>query len=208
MKMVEKKLNRSCSTKNFKIKFLRDVKLKNVILNIIYVIIMICVLYNVIFFINTTISKKEYFMLYGISLLCMNNDLMEDDIRRNDLVIIKEVKESNKNDLQDGDIIAYELNGKIRINKINHFEQEEYVTKSNKNYYEDIERISINQIIGKKVVNIPLLGLVLNFLKSPIANILTLIFLIIIFYYNRYIFTKKKERIRKKKKMMRDKNNI
>ena len=126
---------------------------------------------------------------------------MEDDIQKNDLVIVKEVKESNTNELQDGDIIAYELNGKVRINKINHLEQEGYVTKSNKNYYQDIEKISINQIIGKKVINIPLLGLLLNILQSPIADIFTLIFLIIIFYYNRYMFRKQKERIRKKKKM-------
>lgn len=199
--MTKRKLNRIKSARNSKIKFLQNAKLKKVLLNLIYAIIMICVLYNVIFFINTTISKKEYFKLYGISLFCMKSDLMEDDIQKNDLVIVKEVKESNTNELQDGDIIAYELNGKVRINKINHLEQEGYVTKSNKNYYQDIEKISINQIIGKKVINIPLLGLLLNILQSPIADIFTLIFLIIIFYYNRYMFTKQKERIRKKKKM-------
>ena len=201
MKMIKRKLNRIKSARNSKIKFLQNAKLKKVLLNLIYAIIMICVLYNVIFFINTTISKKEYFKLYGISLFCMKSDLMEDDIQKNDLVIVKEVKESNTNELQDGDIIAYELNGKVRINKINHLEQEGYVTKSNKNYYQDIEKISINQIIGKKVINIPLLGLLLNILQSPIADIFTLIFLIIIFYYNRYMFRKQKERIRKKKKM-------
>ena len=201
MKMTKRKLNRIKSARNSKIKFLQNAKLKKVLLNLIYAIIMICVLYNVIFFINTTISKKEYFKLYGISLFCMKSDLMEDDIQKNDLVIVKEVKESNTNELQDGDIIAYELNGKVRINKINYLEQEGYVTKSNKNYYQDIEKISINQIIGKKVINIPLLGLLLNILQSPIADIFTLIFLIIIFYYNRYMFTKQKERIRKKKKM-------
>ena len=201
MKMIKRKLNRIKSARNSKIKFLQNAKLKKVLLNLIYAIIMICVLYNVIFFINTTISKKEYFKLYGISLFCMKSDLMEDDIQKNDLVIVKEVNESNTNELQDGDIIAYELNGKVRINKINHLEQEGYVTKSNKNYYQDIEKISINQIIGKKVINIPLLGLLLNILQSPIADIFTLIFLIIIFYYNRYMFRKQKERIRKKKKM-------
>ena len=199
--MIKRKLNRIKSARNSKIKFLQNAKLKKVLLNLIYAIIMICVLYNVIFFINTTISKKEYFKLYGISLFCMKSDLMEDDIQKNDLVIVKEVNESNTNELQDGDIIAYELNGKVRINKINHLEQEGYVTKSNKNYYQDIEKISINQIIGKKVINIPLLGLLLNILQSPIADIFTLIFLIIIFYYNRYMFRKQKERIRKKKKM-------
>ena len=57
--MTKRKLNRIKSARNSKIKFLQNAKLKKVLLNLIYAIIMICVLYNVIFFINTTISKKK-----------------------------------------------------------------------------------------------------------------------------------------------------
>lgn len=187
--------------KKGKIKFLQKIKFKRVVLNFIYAIILICILYNVIFSINTSISKKEYFKLYGISLFCMKTDLMEDDISKNDLIIVKEVEDK---DLQDGDIIAYEVNGKIRINKIMYYEQEEYTTKSNKNYYPDIEKTTINKIVGKNIVNIPFLGLVLEFLQSKIASIFTLIILILIFLYNRYMYTKKKERGRKKRKIERD----
>lgn len=187
--------------KKGKIKFLQKIKFKRVVLNFIYAIIVICILYNVIFSINTSISKKEYFKLYGISLFCMKTDLMKDDISKNDLIIVKEVEDK---DLQDGDIIAYEVNGKIRINKIMYYEQEEYTTKSNKNYYPDIEKTAINKIVGKNIVNIPFLGLVLELLQSKIASIFTLIFLILIFWYNRYMYTKKKERGRKKRKIERD----
>lgn len=187
--------------KKGKIKFLQKIKFKRVVLNFIYAIILICILYNVIFSINTSISKKEYFKLYGISLFCMKTDLMEDDISKNDLIIVKEVEDK---DLQDGDIIAYEVNGKIRINKIMYYEQEEYTTKSNKNYYPDIEKTAINKIVGKNIVNIPFLGLVLELLQSKIASIFTLIILILIFLYNRYMYTKKKERGRKKRKIERD----
>lgn len=198
-----KKLEKIKRDKNFKIKFLQDAKFKKIILNIIYVIIMICVLYNVIFSINTSISQKEYFKLYGISLFCMKTDLMEDDIRKNDLVVIKEL-----DDMQSGDIIAYEINGKIRINKIEYLDEEGYATKSNKNYYLDIEKITSNQIIGKKVVNIPFWGLVLNLLQSKIFSFLVLIFLLLVFWYNRNVYTKKKERERKKKKIYKEKNKI
>ena len=131
----------------------------------------------------------------------MKTDLMEDDISKNDLIIVKEVEDK---DLQDGDIIAYEVNGKIRINKIMYYEQEEYTTKSNKNYYPDIEKTAINKIVGKNIVNIPFLGLVLELLQSKIASIFTLIFLILIFWYNRYMYMKKKERVRKKKRIEKD----
>ena len=186
--------------KKEKIKFLHEVKLKRVVLSCIYVIIAICVLYNIIFSINTSISKKEYFKLYGISFFGMKTDLMKEDINKNDLVIVKEVEDKN---LQKGDIIAYEVNGKIRINKIID-EQEGYMTKSNRNYYPDIEKITINQIVGKKIVNIPLLGLVLELLQSKIASVVALLFLIVVFSYNRYMYTKKKERGRKKRRIKKD----
>lgn len=191
--------------KKGKIKFLQKVKLKKIILNCIYVIIAICVLYNIIFSINTSISKKEYFKLYGISLFCMKTDLMEEDINENDLIIVKEVEDK---ELQNGDIIAYEVNGKIRINKIMYYEQEEYTTKSNKNYYPDIEKTTINKIVGKKIINIPFIGLVLELLQSKIASVFTLLFLIVIFSYNRYMYTKKKERGRKKREIERTGKNI
>lgn len=190
--------------KKGKIKFLQKVKLKKIILNCIYVIIAICVLYNIIFSINTSISKKEYFKLYGISLFCMKTDLMEEDINENDLVIVKEVEDK---ELQNGDIIAYEVNGKIRINKIID-DQEGYMTKSNKNYYPDIEKTTINKIVGKKIINIPFIGLVLELLQSKIAGVFTLFFLIVIFSYNRYMYTKKKERGRKKREIERTGKNI
>lgn len=190
--------------KKGKIKFLQKVKLKKIILNCIYVIIAICVLYNIIFSINTSISKKEYFKLYGISLFCMKTDLMEEDINENDLIIVKEVEDK---ELQNGDIIAYEVNGKIRINKIID-DQEGYMTKSNKNYYPDIEKTTINKIVGKKIINIPFIGLVLELLQSKIASVFTLLFLIVIFSYNRYMYTKKKERGRKKREIERTGKNI
>ena len=190
--------------KKGKIKFLQKVKLKKIILNCIYVIIVICVLYNIIFSINTSISKKEYFKLYGISLFCMKTDLMEEDINENDLIIVKEVEDK---ELQNGDIIAYEVNGKIRINKIID-DQEGYMTKSNKNYYPDIEKTTINKIVGKKIINIPFIGLVLELLQSKIASVFTLLFLIVIFSYNRYMYTIKKERGRKKREIGRTGKNI
>ena len=165
-------------------------------LNSVYCIIGISILYNTIFLINTTISKKDYFKVFGISFFCMQNDLMEDDINKNDLVIVKNI---NERDLQEGDIIAYQVNGKNRINKIIN-KEEQYVTKSNKNYYPDIEEITYNQIIGKSVVNIPFWGLVLEVLQSKITSIFVFIFLILYFWYNKCMYIKKKERVRKKLK--------
>lgn len=187
--------------KDRKIKFEQKRKLKKIMIAIISFIITICVLYNVLFLINTTISQKDYFHVFGISFFSVKTDLMENDLHKNDFVIVKEVPNG---ELQVGDIIAYEVNNQVRINKIVD-EKDGYITKSNKNYYPDIETITINQILGKKVVSIPFLGILLYLLQSKIFSVFVLLFLIFVFWYNKYTHTKRKERERKKKK---SENNI
>lgn len=161
---------------------------------------MICILYNILFLINTSISKKEYFKLYGFSFFCMKTNLMEQDISKNDLIIIKE---ADSEDLQNNDIIAYDINGKVRINKIVYYEQNQYTTKSNKNYYPDIETITASQIVGKKIANIPFLGVILELLQSKTVSIFTLVFLIFTFWYNRYMYLRRNERNKKRKKLIK-----
>ena len=182
--------------KDRKIKFEQKRKLKKIMIAIISFIITICVLYNVLFLINTTISQKDYFHVCGISFFRVKTDLMENDLHKNDFVIVKEVIDS---ELQVGDIIAYEVNDQVRINKIVD-KKEGYTTKFNQNYYPDIEKITMNEIIGKKIVSIPFLGIILDILQSKIISILVLLFLMFIFWYNTYTHTKRKERERKKKK--------
>ena len=161
---------------------------------------MICILYNILFLINTSISKKEYFKLYGFSFFCMKTNLMEQDISKNDLIIIKE---ADSEDLQNNDIIAYDINGRVRINKIVYYEQNQYTTKSNKNYYPDIETITTSQIVGKKIANIPFLGVILELLQSKTVSIFTLVFLIFTFWYNRYMYLRRNERNKKRKKLIK-----
>ena len=161
-------------------------------------IIVLCILYNVIFLITTTISQKDYLKIFGISLLSMNSDLMKDDINQNDLVIVRTVKQDH---LKIGDIIAYNVNGQIRINKILN-DNDGYTTKSNKNYYPDIEKISYDQIIGKKVINISSLGNILEILHSKITSAVILVVFICYYLYNIYINRKKEERARKKRKVI------
>ena len=182
--------------KDRKIKFEQKRKLKKIMIAIISFIITICVLYNVLFLINTTISQKDYFHVFGISFFSVKTDLMENDLHKNDFVIIKEVIDS---ELQVGDIIVYEVNDQVRINKIVD-KKEGYTTKFNQNYYPDIEKITITEVIGKEIVNIPFLGIVLDMLQSKVFSVFVLLFLIFVFGYNKYTHTKRKERERKKKK--------
>lgn len=183
--------------KNEKVKFLRNVKIKKILIKIIYIISIIAILYNIIFLIHKSITQKEYLEVFGISLFTMNGKLMEDDLKNNDLVIVKQI---NENEIKVGDIIAYNINGKIRINKVfNSYYDEDiqkvvYITKSNKNLQPDIEEIQINQIIGKKLINIPIIGAVTKILQTNFATIIVLIVLVIRYSYNSYLFDKQRER--------------
>lgn len=187
MKQVKRKKN----------KFAQEAKKQAIFRKLILSILAIFVLYNAIFFINNAVTQKQYFSVFGITALSMETDLMQNEINKNDLVLLKKV---DKKDLKNGDIIAYQINGKIRINKIIN-SKKSYVTKSNKNYYPDIEEIEYEQIIGKKIVNIGFWGNLLNILQSRVTSFLILIILIFMIFYNRYYYQKQKIRKKKKTKM-------
>lgn len=131
----------------------------------------------------------------------MNTDLMENDISKNSLVIVKKTK---KSELKNNDIIAYEVNGKIRINRlINKYNdensgQEVYSTKSNLNYYPDIENISYEQIIGRKIISIPFLGVFIKIFQSKIISFVCTFILIFMFIINDSKIKREKRNRRRK----------
>ena len=165
------------------------------IVSIFYVVAIISIVYNIIYTVNTAISSKEYFYLFRISLFRIDNNLMKNELNKNALVIVKKV---NEKDLTEGDIIAYQVHGQTKINKIFNITDEGYKTKYNQAYYLDIETINYNQIIGKVIVNIPVIGILLEILQSRVTSIIICIILFILYNYNNYKTDKKIERKRKK----------
>lgn len=169
-------------------------------MKIVYITISIFILYNIIYLINTTITKKHYLSIWGISIFSMENNAMKPDIAKNNLIITKACKES---EIKENDIIAYQINNSIRINKIINIKSDNgkvtYITKSSSNYYPDIEEVFKNQIIGKVTFNIWGIGLLINILQSKIITFFALIVLILRFSYNRYVYQQNKQRKRKKR---------
>lgn len=164
----------------------------------LYVIIIICIIYNILYVTYTTFTQEEYIQLFGTTAFCMETDLMKEDLAKNELVIVKKIEE-----LQVGDIIAYKINGKIRINKIVKNKNGEITTKSNKNYNPDIEKITEEQIIGKKVIAIPILGIILKIIQSKKTTLIIFIFLTLELLYIKNIQNKKQTRARKKSSFLK-----
>lgn len=182
-------------------RFIKKAKKEKMVLKIIYILIITIIFYNIIFLINTAITKKEYLEIFGISLFTMKTDSMKGDLNKNDFLL---VRKSNGEDIEIGDIIAYQLGKNIKINKVtniyfdNNSSRKCYVTKSNLNIHPDIEEIHDEKIIGKKILNIPILGLFLQIIQSRIISVIVSIILCVVFCFNRYTYKVKKERSKKK----------
>ena len=170
--------------KETRIKFLKNARNKELITKVIYIILVLFVILNIIFLVNTTIKKSDYF------------NLME--IPRNSLLVTRKYNANDNVDVNDN--IAYVVNGKIRINKVVSTEVIDgkviYHTKSNNNYFSDKEEVSRNEVIGKVIGVIPFLGILLKILQSKITTVIIIIILIMKFLYNKNMY---KRRIKRKK---------
>lgn len=168
------------------------------------VLLYICIIYSIIFFVYSTITKKQYFSVFGISFFTMENNLMEEELNKNDLIIAKDNVRYNEN-LEVNDNIVYERNSQIKINKITKINQNngktEYVTKAIKNYHPESENVTNSEIIGKVIANIAVLGFLLKILQSKVMVFVFLLFLIIRLFYNKYQYKMKIERKKKKLKI-------
>lgn len=158
--------------------------------------IFICLIYNIIFVLYTTITQKEYLDFLGISFFNMKTELMSGDINENSFVIMQNVDEKN---LKVGDIIAYQVNDKVRINKIVNIDKL-YTTKSNQNFNPDIEKVTYNQIIGRKVAIISGVGFFCDILQSKVTTFILLMVLCLKFLYYMYLNKQRKVRNMKKNK--------
>ena len=121
----------------------------------------------------------------GISVVLTGS--MEPTISVNDLIIVKET-----NDYEVGDIVVFQDHSSLVVHKIIRIDGEEIVTKGDANDTEDAP-ISVKQIKGEVVSIIPVLGLIVKFIKSPIGIVLILAGAIVLL---RLSYKKEKEEIR------------
>jgi hypothetical protein len=181
-------------------KFIKNLSFKKIVYKILKILILLVVIYNTFFLVNNAIYKNEYIKYLKINILCMKTDSMKDDINKWSLVVIKKVNEDN---LKNNDIIAYEINGDIKISKlinqyINDDGKKVYIAKANLNYYPDNKEILYNQIIGKKICSIAGIGIFIKIIQSKIVSFIIFIILILIFF-NVKIKIKRIERINRNK---------
>lgn len=176
-----------------------SIHIKKTVLKLFYVLIGIISIYQMIFIVSTTITGKTYVEISGISIITINNDLMQPSINKNALVILKKI--DNNEYLAKGEIIGYTINDSIRINRIiniiNNNGNTYYITKSDMNFHEDIEPVQKKNVKGKILIEIPGIGFLVKIAESKVTTIFIIIFLIIKFNYNKYVYKRNIVRLRK-----------
>lgn len=157
--------------------------------------------YNIVFFFNATITNRKFLNIFGISMFSIETNAMENDLYKNDLIIAKRIR---LNKVSENDIIIWNVNDNIRINKVieiyNNSEngKKVYVTKFNKNYQPDKEQLTENNLIGIKIKSFRYIGILLKILQSKITTGIIFIILCMYFIYNKKVYIRNRKRARKK----------
>lgn len=112
---------------------------------------------------------------FGYSFVVQNSNSLEPTINSGDLIVMK-----SSNGYSEGDIITYiKGNNNLVTAKITKID-DTIVTVCNLNSNK-IEITTTGYIIGKVINNIPNLGNIITFLRSPLGIILLLVFIFILF---------------------------
>lgn len=123
----------------------------------------------------STLVGNEMPMPFGWGVSVVLSGSMEPTLSVNDLVIVREQSEYNE-----GDIVVYQESGRLVIHRIVSVNGNKVVTKGDANNTAD-DPIEISAIKGKEVASIPFMGVLADFLKTPIGFILVIIAAIALF---------------------------
>ena len=136
-------------------------KIVSVIISVILAFLLVSNLYLII---NKHFLKNPYPNIFGYSTAVVISGSMEPHISVNDMIIIKEQNEYKK-----GDVISF-IDGKSLVtHRIADVTDAGFITKGDANNAEDKEPVTSKQIAGKVVFAIPYVGLVLEYLQSPLG---------------------------------------
>ena len=171
-------------------------KILTIIKNVIITILVIILLINVFIIIKSFIFPNEVPGLFGYKPFIVLSNSMEDEIKAGDLVI---VKETNAKDLKVKDIIAFRdkkntITTHRIINLTTKDEEKCFITKGDNNNIQDEDPVCPNQIEGKLIKIVPVLGSVILFIQKPYGIVIMIMALVII---SILIYGSSKEKISK-----------
>ena len=175
-------------------------KRANTLGKILYIILIILI-YNLVLVGISFISKHDFNGFFGYKAYNITTNSMEPTINIGDIIIVKKV--NNEDKLKNGDIISFRKNDEVVTHRIIDITEtngeKRYITKGDNNNIPDLEKLSFSQIEGVKVISIPYLGRIVEFLENQIIFLIVILIILIIYLY-RLNKTEKSELRRQKRR--------
>lgn len=114
-------------------------------------------------------------MPFGVGASVVLSGSMEPELSVNDLVIVAEQSAYNE-----GDVVVYQGSSSLVIHRIIAIDGDTVITRGDANNTPD-EPITLSAIKGKAVASIPFVGVLVDFIKTPIGFILVILAAIALF---------------------------
>ncbi len=159
----------------------RDEKIRKIVTNVMYIILIPILIYNVSLIFQTIINTNKTPSFFGIKTYVIVSGSMKPNINIGDIVIVKNIED--KEDIKIGDVISFRKGQSIITHRITNIQYDEnqtikITTKGDNNNTEDSEEISYDDIEGKVIKIIPKLGNI----SLAMQNKIIIIVVIILFY--------------------------
>lgn len=183
-------------------------KIKNILTKLIYILLLPIIIYDLAIIIQTIQNPNETPSIFGIKTFCIISGSMEPVIQVNDIVLIKEVPQS---EINEGDIISFNSAGEIITHRIINIEISNrgellYTTQGDANNIEDDTKIIFEDIEGKYIGKMPKIGKIILALKSKVTLGIVLTVLILFYIIEQKSNNKKIKRSNERKEYEQNKN--
>ena len=160
----------------------------SIIRGIIVAILTVVVGFNVLLLVDQYIVKNNPPSVFGFTPLVVTTGSMEETIGAGDVIIIKE-----QQSYELGEIVSFrDSYENIVTHRIVGRNSGGFITKGDANNAEDDELLQADKIIGKVVLNIPKMGEILLFFKSPLGIMILLVIGFVLMELPRWTEVKKK----------------
>ena len=166
-----------------------------------YIILTILI---ILFIINLILSFEEDTHILGIYMFNIVSESMEPTLEINDVVVVKTCEATQ---LQKGDIITFQQDGRIISHRILDITKDKKIikfrTKGDNNEIPDSDLISEGQVYGKVLFSIKKIGKIISYIQN-IRGLINIVFFVIIVY----ILVSLRDKQKNTRKMKRKKYEI
>ena len=158
----------------------------------------------ILFIINLILSFEENTHILGIYMFNIVSESMEPTLEINDVVVVKMCEATQ---LQKGDIITFQQDGRIISHRILDITKDKKIikfrTKGDNNEIPDSDLVPESQVYGKVVFSIKKIGKIISYIQN-IRGLINIVFFVIIVY----ILVSLRDKQKNTRKMKRKKYEI